>query len=64
MPCTKGMTGCKRTCGHRLLVQDYRAARVAQEEQRELDTRGFSAELREYRTLLNFRAYLRGMRRA
>lgn len=30
MPCFKGMVGCKRSCLHRRLVEEYRLARWAQ----------------------------------
>lgn len=30
MPCSPGMRGCRASCRHRSLVDDYRAARHAQ----------------------------------
>lgn len=63
MPCTPGMRGCHRACLHRQLVEEYRVARIADELKRENDTHGFKTEMEEYRELITFAAYLRGMRK-
>lgn len=63
MACTKGMVACRAACGHRTIVEEYRAARLNDELTRELDTHGFDTEMREYPTLITFGNYLR-MRRA
>jgi hypothetical protein len=56
------MAACRRACGHREIVEEYRAARINDELQRENETRGFATEMDEYPTLISFGAYLR-MRR-
>lgn len=35
VPCRKGMTGCHRSCRHRLFVNEYRVAREAGEQVRD-----------------------------
>lgn len=40
MPCHKGMSRCRATCGHRDLVQGYRHARAADEAAGESVSRG------------------------
>lgn len=62
MACSKGMSACRFTCGHRLIVEEYRAARINEEMQREDVTHGFHTEMVEYPTLITFGEYLR-MRR-
>lgn len=63
MPCTPGMSACRRACAHRQLVEEYRALRINEEMRREDETHGFTTEMREYRPLITFREWLR-MRRA
>lgn len=62
MPCSKGMSACRRMCGHREIVEEYRAFRINEEMRREDETRGFHTEMEEYPTLITFGEYLR-MRR-
>lgn len=58
MPCTKGMTGCRRACGHRAIIEEYYAQRINEELMREEDTHGFSREMSDYRKLMTFKEYI------
>ena len=58
MPCAPRMTTCKRDCRHRLMVSEYRAARAAQEADREAATSMYPTELAEHPPLLTFRDWL------
>lgn len=42
--CRPGMRGCRRYCGHRAIVTEYRAARDAQQAQLELAALGYATE--------------------
>jgi hypothetical protein len=59
MPCAPRMSGCKRTCLHRLRVQEYTAARLNDESRREAATRGWATETREYGPILDFKTWLK-----
>lgn len=58
MSCQKGMTGCARSCLHRQLVTEYRAAREAAELARESATGSYPSESAAYGPLLTFKAWL------
>lgn len=62
MPCTKGMTECRRNCLHRHTVNEYRVAREAAEQAREAETRGYRTETAEYGPILTFREWLETLR--
>lgn len=57
MPCTKGMTGCRRSCQHRAMVGDYHVAREASEVAAEQLHRGHATERAEC-DLLTFKEWL------
>jgi hypothetical protein len=62
MPCSKGMTGCRRQCLHRGLVLDYRAERQRQEQLADQHSCGYVTERAEYlltHPLITFRDWLR-----
>jgi hypothetical protein len=61
MPCAKGMRECRRACGHRRIVTEYRAARESAEQIREAATGGYLTEVAEYGRLLGFGDWLRGL---
>ncbi len=49
---------------HRELMRGYYAARDAAELERDVMTRGYDTELREYdKPMITFKEYLKGMRR-
>lgn len=48
MPCAPRMLGCTTRCLHRQLVENYRDARQAWEDQAEAETHGYATELAEY----------------
>lgn len=48
MPCPPGMRGCARTCLHRAMVEDYRAARQRDEDKRDQETIGHATENANY----------------
>ena len=58
MSCSKGMDGCKATCGHKQMVMEYRLARLSAEQEREYETAGYKAETDEYRKLITFKEWL------
>ena len=58
MSCSKGMVGCKSTCGHKQMVMEYRLARLSAEQQREYETANYPAELAEYKKLITFKEWL------
>lgn len=58
MPCKPRMTGCRRDCGHRQVVQEYRAARAAEEAAQEAACLGYGTEEKLYGPLLTFRRYI------
>jgi len=65
MPCRPGLTGCRRGCRHRASVDAYRAARIADEQARDIDVGAYgpgSPEWAEYRPLITFHQWLRQMR--
>lgn len=59
MPCAPRMSGCKRTCLHRQSVQEYHAARIAEDLRREDATRGHDTEKREYGKILDYKTWLK-----
>lgn len=64
MPCQKGMIGCKPGCRHRRMVEEYRLARYAQEQARDLITHQCESEEELWREnggrLLTFKDWLVG----
>ena len=58
MACSKGMAGCKATCGHKQMVMEYRLARLSAEQEREYETAGYKTEIDEYRRLITFKEWL------
>ena len=58
MPCAKGMAACRRSCLHRQLVTEYRAAREAAELALEAETGMYPAELAAARRPITFREWL------
>lgn len=59
------MAGCKASCLHRALVNDYRLARLNEEQQAEEASIGYATEYAEYvadHPLITFRAWLVGQR--
>lgn len=63
MPCKPRMAGCTVRCLHRQLVESYRDARDAWEQQAEAATYGYAAELRDYAAEQpgpTFKAWLEG----
>ena len=63
MPCSARMIGCKRSCLHRQMVQEYRLERHRQELVREAETNGHAAELALYPPIVTFKDWLKSMRR-
>ena len=65
MSCTKGMTGCAATCGHRAIVEDYRLARYNEEQARNEVTSQWPADELLYASqhgpLITFRDWLVGL---
>jgi hypothetical protein len=59
MACRKRMAGCSISCLHRQTVEEYRAARQAQEEKREQETAMYDAEMAEYGTIIHFSEWLK-----
>ena len=67
MSCTKGMTGCVRSCRHRLFVSEYRTARLADEMARDeaVGAYGYdSEEWASYPPPITFKDWLQQMRDA
>lgn len=63
MPCKPGMAGCSLKCRHRQLVEDYRAAREADELKAERQHRGYPTERRQLAgSLITFKRWLVGNR--
>jgi hypothetical protein len=61
MACSKRMAGCPVTCGHRCIVEDYRAERERQYADAVERAGGYDAELAdELPGLITFRRWLRG----
>lgn len=48
MPCSPGMRRCGPSCLHRLMVEDYRAARERDEAKRDEETIGYPTENANY----------------
>lgn len=63
MPCSKAMRTCRADCLHRRDVQEYRAARNADEERMERETRLFPGDIviwKEANYMINFKDWLTG----
>lgn len=58
MPCSKRMAACPMSCLHRQAVEEYRAARRAEELRREYETVGYKAEMAEYGPIIHYRVWL------
>ena len=59
MPCSKGMVGCKRSCLHRMAIeQGYRPWREYLEQERERVTNGWATEMAEYGPLPQLKDWL------
>lgn len=58
MPCRKRMAGCSINCLHRQTIEEYRAARQAEEERREQETAMYSAELADYGNIIHLKEWL------
>lgn len=61
MPCPPQMRGCARSCLHRLMVEDYRAARQRDEDRRDEETIGYPTENANYARengMVTFRSWL------
>lgn len=61
MPCKPRMAGCRASCLHRQLVDDYRAARAAAEAAQEAKDYGYTTERRLNGPIITFRDWLTGM---
>lgn len=62
MPCSPGMTKCRRDCLHRAMVESYRAASAAEDLQIEAETNGYTTEQAERGRRLTFKAWLQSWR--
>ena len=63
MPCSKAMLKCRADCLHRRDVQEYRAARNADEERMERETRLFPGDIaiwKEANYMITFKDWLIG----
>jgi hypothetical protein len=63
MSCSRGMRKCRLDCLHRRDVQDYRAARTADEERMERETALYKGDVelwKQYNTMINFKDWLTG----
>ena len=58
MPCSPGMSKCRRDCLHRASVEAYRPARHAAELERERVTGGYPSEIEAYGPILTFKDWL------
>ena len=58
MPCSPGMSKCRRDCLHRSSVDAYRVARHAAELERERVTGGYPSEIEAYGPILTFKDWL------
>ncbi len=58
VPCKPRMAGCAASCLHRQLVDEYRAARAADELAQEAATAMYAAERALYRPLVTFKSWL------
>lgn len=58
MPCSPGMTRCRKGCRHWAFVNDYRVAREAAELQRDAATRGHATEIAEHPPIITFKDWL------
>lgn len=66
MPCAPRMAGCKASCLHRALVNDYRVNRHAEEQAADAASIGYATERAEYverHPLTTFKQWLIGHRR-
>lgn len=66
MPCRKRMVGCKTDCLHRALVNEYRLARLNDEQHAEAASIGYATEYAEYvaaHPLITFQEWLIGHRK-
>lgn len=65
MPCSRGMRLCRSDCLHRRDVGEYRAARQADEERMEYETRLFAGDVtiwKEANYMITFKDWLIGKR--
>lgn len=58
MPCSPGMSECKRGCLHRRFVMDYRIERHAAEILREEETGAYATEIAAYPAIITFKKWL------
>lgn len=59
--CKPRMSGCKATCGHRQIVENYRAARHAAELQREQSCYGYATEEALHGPIVTFKTWLKAL---
>ena len=67
MPCSKRMKSCRSGCLHRQLVEDYYAARDAQQDQAEAEGVGYVQETQDFydqHPKLTFKFWLYGQRQS
>lgn len=62
MSCSKNMSRCLASCRHYQDVMEYRLARLAQEQERDRATRGYSTELSDYPAILTFKDWITQLR--
>lgn len=66
MPCSKGMGRCRRSCRHRLFVNEYRAARLAGEMARDEAVGAYGYDSEEWQAFepppITFKDWLTQMR--
>jgi hypothetical protein len=55
------MSGCRATCGHRQIVEQYRAARHAAELQREQACHGYATEEALHGPIVTFKTWLKAL---
>lgn len=61
MPCSSGMTGCRSSCAHKLLVKNYRLERERQVAEADHRSLGYEAELSDFlgdRPIITFKSWL------
>lgn len=59
--CRPGMRGCRASCGHRRIVEEYRDERIRQEDIAAEESYGYETELKEWlenHPLITFKEYL------